>query len=296
MDKITEKQNPKSNNLDLLSINEILYLINDEDKTISDAVRINIPLINKLIENIVKKIHDGGRIFYVGCGTSGRLGVLDASECPPTFSVDSSLVQGIIAGGDSALRKSIENAEDSFKEGSKQILLKKINCLDTVIGISANGNAEFVHGALKESYEHKALTALLTFNDIKKLNYIKHLIFINVGPEIIAGSTRLKAGTATKMILNMISTTSMIKLNKVYKNFMVDLSVSNKKLLNRAINIISSITKENHSKSKDLLDRSRGNVKSAIIMSILKVSYPISLELISEYNGDVRLILKNGLK
>ena len=296
MDKITEKQNPDSDNLDLLSIDEILYLINEEDRKISKAVRANIPLINELIEKIVEKVKIGGRLFYVGCGTSGRLGVLDASECPPTFSVDSSLVQGIIAGGDKALRKSVENAEDSFTDGSRQILLHKIKSCDTVIGISANGSAEFVHGALKEAFKYNALTALLTFNDIEKLKYVKYLISTNVGPEIIAGSTRLKAGTATKMILNMISTASMIKLNKVYRNYMVDLTVSNKKLLNRAINIISAITGKDSDQSKDLLSKSNGNVKSAIIMSVLKVSQSESLKLINKYHGNIRSILRNEVK
>ena len=293
MDKITEKQNPKSSNLDLLSNNEILNLMNDEDNTVSINIKKNIPLIAKLIDDIVENIHKGGRIFYVGCGTSGRLGVLDASECPPTFSVKQSLVQGIIAGGNAALVESIENAEDSFKDGKKQIVLNKINSTDTVIGISANGSAKFVHGALSSAKKLNALTSLITFNKINEFKYIDYLIVTIVGPEIISGSTRLKAGTATKMILNMISTTTMIKLNKVYKNFMIDLKISNIKLLDRAINIISNITGENQDKSKLLLNKSNKNIKSAIVMHSLNVSYDKSLEIIRNNNGNMSKIINH---
>lgn len=291
MDIVTEKQNTKSCNLDSLSISEILLLMNDEDKTISANVRKSIPIISKLVNNIVNNIYKGGRIFYVGCGTSGRMGVLDASECPPTFSVESTLVQGIIAGGNKALTKSIENAEDLFEDGENQMCLNDINSNDIVIGISANGSARFVHGALSKAKKFNALTSLITFNDIDDCSYIDFLISSIVGPEIIAGSTRLKAGTATKMILNMISTTTMIKLNKVYKNFMVDLNVSNKKLYNRAINIISTITNENLNKSKKLLKESNGNVKSAIVMSYLKINYLDSIKIIKKYNGNISDII-----
>jgi len=296
MDKVTEKQNTKSNNLDFLSTDNILYLMNDEDESISENVRKNIPIISKLVNESVLRIKNGGRIFYVGCGTSGRLGVLDASECPPTFSVDSSLIQGVIAGGNRALTKSVENAEDSIEEGKKVILKNNISSKDVVIGITASGSAKFVHGALSISKKKNALTALITFNEVKINKYVDYLISTIVGPEIISGSTRLKAGTATKMILNMISTATMIKLNKVYKNLMIDLKISNDKLQNRAVNIISKLTLENMSKSEILLSQSKGNLKSAILMYKLKITYSESLKLIKQYNGNIGAILHNNLK
>ena len=291
MDKITEKQNPKSNNLDNMTTVEILNLINQEDAVIHSEIKKSIPKIEKMIDEIVLNIKNGGRIIYVGCGTSGRIGVLDASECPPTFSVDKNLVQGIIAGGDSALKNAIENIEDSFLDGSKDILLKDVKNNDSVIGISANGSANYVHGALIEAKNNNALTALITFNDYAKDDYLDHLIITVVGPEIISGSTRMKAGTATKMILNMISTTVMIKLNKVFKNYMVDLNVSNQKLYSRAINIISNITNLNSKKSKILLTNAKENVKCAIVMNALNIDYEKSLKLIEESNGNIRKII-----
>ena len=291
MDKITEKQNPKSNNLDNMTTFEILDLINQEDAIIHSEIKKSIPKIEKMIDEIVFNIKNGGRIIYVGCGTSGRIGVLDASECPPTFSVDKNLVQGVIAGGDSALRNAIENIEDSFLDGSKDIILKNVKNNDSVIGISANGSANYVHGALSEAKKNNALTVLITFNDYVKDDYLDHLIVTIVGPEIISGSTRMKAGTATKMILNMISTTVMIKLNKVFKNYMVDLNVSNQKLYSRAINIISNVTNLNSKKSKILLTNAKGNVKCAIVMNALNIDYEKSLKLIEESNGNIRKII-----
>jgi len=296
MDKVTEKQNPKSKNLEFLSTDNILYLMNDEDSSISKNVRKNIPIITKFVNESVLRIKDGGRMFYVGCGTSGRLGVLDASECPPTFSVDSSLIQGIIAGGNKALTKSVENAEDSIEEGKNIILKNNISSKDIVIGITASGSAKFVLGALSISKKKNALTALITFNELKKIKYVDCIISTIVGPEIISGSTRLKAGTATKMILNMISTATMIKLNKVYKNLMIDLKISNDKLQNRAVNIISKLTSENISKSEKLLSQSKGNLKSAILMYKLKITYSKSLKLIKQYNGNISKILRDNLK
>jgi len=202
------------------------------------------------------------------------------------------MVQGVIAGGNRALVESIENAEDSFDDGKKSIEKNKINNFDTVIGISAIGTANYVHGALIEAKKRKASTALICSNPYKKKQYIDYLINVIVGPEVIAGSTRMKAGTATKMILNMISTTAMIKLNKVYNNLMVDVKVNNKKLFKRAVNIISSVCSCDLKKSELYLHQSKGNVKAAIIMKEKKINLSDSILLLNKYDGN----LKNALE
>ena len=291
MDNITEKQNPKSKKIDISSTFEILSIINQEDKVIPSIINNILPDISLLVDHIVSKFKNGGRLFYFGCGTSGRLGVLDASECSPTFSVDNKLVQGIIAGGKKALVESVESAEDSFEGGKKDIKKNKINKCDIVIGISANGTANYVHGALMEAKSRSASTALICCNNYQKSEYIDFLIKAIVGPEIIAGSTRMKAGTATKMILNMISTTTMIKLNKVYDNLMIDLRVSNKKLFNRGINIISNICSCNSQESEEFLNKADGKVKVAIIMKLKNVTLSQSISILTKYDGSLRKAL-----
>ncbi len=292
MTKVTEKRNSLSNNIDILDTNNILELINSEDSKIHQAIKKEIPTINKIVINIINSFENDGRLLYVGAGTSGRIGVLDASECPPTFKASSNMVQGIIAGGKKALYKSVEGAEDSFKDGEKSINNKNINSNDSIIGISASGDAPFVLGALKKSSELGAYTVLITFNNKLKEKYVNDLLSIIVGPEIISGSTRMKAGTATKMILNMISTTAMIKSNKVYKNYMVDLKVSNEKLKDRAINIISDITKLDIIKSSSLLKLAKNDVKVALVMNHTNLSYDSSFELLEKNKGKLRNILK----
>jgi N-acetylmuramic acid 6-phosphate etherase len=291
MDKITEQQNSLSKNFNNNSIFEIITLMNKEDASISLAINEQLNQIEQFILEIIKNIKKGGRLFYIGCGTSGRLGVLDASECPPTFSTDPNLVQGIIAGGYEALYQSIEGAEDSLDDGVEVIKNKDIKSNDIVLGISANGAANFVLGALEEAFKNGATTGLLTFNNIDKKKYINYLIPIITGPELISGSTRLKAGTATKMILNMITTTTMIKLNKTYNNFMVDLKVSNKKLLDRGIKIINNILGLDYKESKLLLNRSKGEVKTALAMHKLNCNYDIAKKKIDAVEGNLSKIL-----
>ena len=291
MDKITEQQNSLSKNFNNNSIFEIITLMNKEDASISLAINEQLNQIEKFILEIIKNIKKGGRLFYIGCGTSGRLGVLDASECPPTFSTDPCLVQGIIAGGYEALYQSIEGAEDSLDDGVEVIKNKDIKSNDIVLGISANGAANFVLGALEEAFKNGATTGLLTFNNIDKKKYINYLIPIITGPELISGSTRLKAGTATKMILNMITTTTMIKLNKTYNNFMVDLKVSNKKLLDRGIKIINNILGLDYKESKLLLNQSKGEVKTALAMHKLNCNYDIAKKKIDAVEGNLSKIL-----
>lgn len=291
MTKITEQRNLLSENLDISDSIEILKIINSEDSILHKSIEKNLDKINKVVKNVITSFNNNGSLYYIGAGTSGRLGVLDASECPPTFKANINMVQGIIAGGVKALYQSIEGAEDCYEDGVAIVKNKKINSKDSVIGISASGSTAFVMGALKKSSDLGAYTALITFNEIKKENYIKDLLFTNVGPEIITGSTRMKAGTATKMILNMISTTAMIKSNKIYKNYMVDLNVSNKKLKKRAISIINDLTDLDYNESEKLLQLAHNNVKVALVMNHLSIDYSQALYELDKYKGNLRKIL-----
>ena len=292
MTKTTEKHNKNSLNLDLLTTYEILKVINNEDSKVPDVIKNQLGSIVKLIDDIVPLLKNGGKLYYVGCGTSGRLGVLDAAECPPTFGVDNNMINGIIAGGYNALIKSVEGAEDSQNDGTRAIVKKNISNLDTVIGISASSTAAFVNGAMKESYKRGALTGFISCNKIKRLSYIKHSISLVVGPEVITGSTRMKAGTATKLILNMISTTIMVRLNKTYGNIMVDLKVSNNKLLDRGVRIVSEITNLSYDKSKIALNNAKGTVKIAIIMVLLDIDYKDAKIYLDNNNGKLRDVIE----
>ena len=290
-EKITEKQNLSSIDIDEKEILEILEIINKEDQTVAFAVKQSLPMINEFIQNLLFRIKKGGRLFYVGSGTSGRLGVLDAAECPPTYSVEPELIQGIIAGGYDALIHSIEGAEDFSNCGAKEIIKNNIDINDTVLGITASSSAPFVLGALNESKIRKAYTALLTCNDPTELDYVDQIISVIVGPEIITGSTRMKAGTATKLILNMITTTLMIKLNKTYGNIMVDLKASNKKLWDRGARIIQHITSLNYKDSLSLLQTANGEVKIALIMQQKQINYDEAKLLLKKFQGKIKPIL-----
>jgi N-acetylmuramic acid 6-phosphate etherase len=290
--KITEASNIKSKDLDKKSILDILNIFNAEDEIVVKAVKDSINGINKIITLAISTLKNNGRLFYVGAGTSGRLGILDASECVPTFSVNSDLFQGVIAGGEQAMFKSIENAEDDITEIRDIISDKSITSNDIVIGISCSGDAPFVLEFLNQSDQLGASTALITFNDIEDLTFVDTILRVFVGPEIISGSTRMKSGTATKIILNMISTTTMIKLNKTYGNFMVDLKIMNKKLLNRGIHIVQSLTQLDREQSEALLERADRKIKNAIIMHKLDTTYEESEELLKKSNGSLRAIIE----
>ena len=290
MKKITEKNNNKSNNIDSFSTKNILKTINSEDSNIPAVINKSINNIEKVVNGLVKVFNNNGKLFYVGCGTSGRLGILDAVECPPTFSTPIDMVQGIIAGGNKAIYESVENAEDSDIDAIK-IVREKISNKDFVIAVSASGSANYVLAALKESNRLGAKTCLITCNVFKKEKFINHLIELIVGPEIISGSTRMKAGTATKMVLNMITTTSMIRINKTYGNYMVDLKVSNEKLKIRAVNIVKELTGLNIEKSEKILEKANNNVKAAIVMQRKNVDYDSSLVLLNKMNGNLRSII-----
>ena len=266
-DLTTEKQNPHSESIDLKSTEEILQIINSEDKTVAHAVKKAIPQISETISICVSAIKNGNRIIYVGAGTSGRLGVLDASEIPPTFSAPPDWFTGIIAGGDAALRKSVEGAEDIPDNGIQDLKEAKITRGDIIIGISTSGAAIYVQSALEYAQKVGAKTCYISCNPEPFYRvHADSTIKVETGPEIITGSTRMKAGTATKMILNMISTTTMIKLGKVYSNLMVDLMAVNEKLMDRGTRIISQLTNTDYEIAHQKLIEAGKSVKKAIIM------------------------------
>ena len=294
-DKITEQQNSASANIDENSTLEILSIINNEDAGVALTIQNKLSEIEAFIKALIPRVKGGGRLFYVGSGTSGRLGVLDAAECPPTFSTSPAMVKGIIAGGYDALVRSIEGAEDNPTDGAKAIIDYGINSESTVLGITASSTTPFVLGALEKAKEFGAMTGLLLCNNPPKLEYVDHIISIIVGPEVISGSTRMKAGTATKMVLNMITTTLMIKLNKTYGNLMVDLKASNEKLWDRGTRIIQHLTDLSYDDSLKLLQSADGEVKTAIVMEKLKMEAGDSREKLNENKGSLRKVLNGEL-
>lgn len=260
----TTEQDSNYTDLEKKDLSEILKNINKEDKTVPNAVEKSIPQIEALIKAIVKKLKNGGRLFYIGAGTSGRLGIVDASECPPTFGVPHGMVIGLIAGGDTAIRKSVEFAEDSKSQGWKDLCDHSISTNDVVIGIAASGTTPYVIGALEKCNEHNILTGCITCNHNSPLSRTAQLpIVVIVGPEFLTGSSRMKAGTAQKLVLNMISTSIMIQLGKVKGNKMVDMQLSNKKLIRRGIAILKSELKIEKDQAKKLLMK-YGNVREAL--------------------------------
>ena len=288
----TENQNSKTLNIHKLSVSEILIKINDEDKRIANIVNEAIPDIKKTIDMTIKSVESGGRIFYIGAGTSGRLGVLDASEIPPTYSASPNLFNGIIAGGEKALRNSIEGAEDNSEDAIKDLKPYKINEKDTVIGISCSGAANYVISSLEYSKKQSAKTVYLVTNKKPyKITMVDVIIKADTGPEVVTGSTRMKAGTATKMILNMISTTTMIKVGKVYGNLMVDLLAVNNKLIDRGVRIITKLTNVDYDFAEKKLFEAEKSVKAAILMIKLDCSLKIAKEKLNKSGGFLSKII-----
>ncbi len=260
--KITESDS-NYNNLELKSTKELVNIINDEDMTVASAVKKTLPNLTILIDKIYLNMKNGGRLFYVGAGTSGRLGILDASECPPTFGVSDKLVIGIIAGGDKAIRKSQEFAEDDSNQGWTDLLEFDINKNDSIIGIAASGTTPYVVGTIKKCSEKGVLTGCITCNLNSPLaNASNYPIEVIVGPEVVTGSSRMKAGTAQKLILNTVSTTLMIKLGRIKDNKMIDMQLSNNKLINRAERILMKELKIDNNKAKSLLKENKSVRKS----------------------------------
>jgi N-acetylmuramic acid 6-phosphate etherase len=292
----TEAIDSRFSKIDTLSTIDLLKLFNDGDKSVAEEVAKVLPKVAEAITEITRRMELGGRLIYVGAGTSGRLGVLDASECIPTFSLEDGLVIGIIAGGDTALRTGIEGAED-IPEGAIEDLNKmNLSKKDSLVGIAASGRTPYVIGALKYAKEIGAASIALSCNLNSELSkYADIAIEVDTGAEILAGSTRLKAGTAQKLVLNMISTVSMIKLGKTYGNLMVDLQVSNIKLRDRAIRIIQAATSCDFKRAQEALQESKDQVKVAIVMILLDSSAEKALELLEASGSRVRAALDKPL-
>lgn len=288
---ITEKINPKTSRLDECSTLEIIELISEEDKKVAEAVAKENGDISKAVDIIVSKLREGGRLFFVGAGTSGRLGILEAVECPPTFGTKPSLIQGVIAGGKKALWHSIEGAEDSGSESQMALSKLKLSQRDVVVGITASGTTPFVEGALSYAKEKGCAPILVACNPVNS-SPADVTISILVGPEVIVGSTRMKAGTATKMVLNMLTTASMVRLGKTYGNLMVEVQPNSEKLRDRAKRIVMHILGVDRKRAEALLKKSGWNVKVAVIMGKKGLSYKKAQELLTRHGGFLRESLK----
>ena len=289
---LTEARNPATEHIDELPTLEMLRVINIEDDKVASAVAAVLPDIAKAVDEIAHRFEDGGRLFYIGAGTSGRLGVLDASECPPTFSVPPTLVQGLIAGGDSALRKSSEQSEDSPEQGAADLAAAGFTGQDVLIGIAASGRTPYVLGALAHANPLGALTIALACVPDSPIAAASDISIAAVtGPEILTGSTRMKAGTATKLVLNMLSTGVMIKSGAVYGNLMVNVQPTNAKLVDRAQRIIMAATQTDPSTAANLLQQA-GSVKTAIVMQKLSLDRAAAEAKLADNEGRLAAALK----
>lgn len=289
----TESRNDRTMHIDELSIKKALQLMNEEDRLVAEMVGYEIDHIERAIEFVVDSFKKEGRLIYVGAGTSGRIGLLDAVECVPTFSVDSTQVQGLIAGGSQAFIKAVEGAEDSFELGAKDLKGIQLCKDDTVIGIAASGRTPYVKGALDYANEVGAHTVALSCNKKSEISdYASVKIEVDTGAEVITGSTRLKAGTAQKLVCNMISTISMIQLGKVYGNLMVDLQPTNFKLVERAKRIIMQATDCDYETADQLLEASRQQPKTAIVMYLLDCDYDEAVKQLQQHHQHIKPILK----
>lgn len=283
---VTESINENTKNIDQLDTINIVKAINNEDKKVALAVEKELPNISKAVDIISNKLRKGGRLIYIGAGTSGRLGILDASECPPTFGVDPNMVIGLIAGGDKAIRSAVEGAEDSKEKAIDQLKNIKFNSKDVLVGIAASGRTPFVIGGLEYAKEINTVSIGITCNPNSEISKIADVsISPVVGPEVISGSTRMKAGTAQKMVLNMLTTASMIKLGKVYKNLMVDLQAKNLKLIERCKKIVIQATDVNKDTATNYLEKTDYNVKLAIFLIKSGLQINNAKKILADYDG-----------
>ena len=291
--RLTERRNPRSADIDLATPLEIVDLINAEDQSVPDAVASQREAIARAIEQAESTFRNGGRLFYVGAGTSGRLGVLDASECPPTYGTDPEMVQGIIAGGHKALTRSQEGAEDRLEGAIEDLTQHGVRGGDFVIGIAASGTTPYVRRALTYARSIGAATGLVACSPPPQdaLDVVDILIQPLTGPEIVTGSTRMKAGTATKLVLNMITTGAMIRLGKTFGNLMVDLRATNDKLRDRSERILMEVCEVDRPRARELLDASGGTVKTAIVMHFLGADREEADRVLSASGGVIRRIL-----
>ena len=291
---LTEQRNPRSRHLDRMTTRKVLELIHSEDFNAIRAIEPEMDRIEQAVELIVRAFRRNGRLIYVGAGTSGRLGVLDAAECPPTFGSDPDRVQGVIAGGWEALRKSIERAEDFPEKGAEEIRARRVSERDVVVGIAASSTTPFVVGALREAHSLQAKTVFITCNPSPdSIPEADITITLLVGPEVVTGSTRMKAGTATKLVLNMLTTTAMIRIGKVFQNLMVDLTATCNKLVDRSHRMISTLTGLSCAATDRLLTEAGGKVKTALVMHFCQVGREVAERSILEHDGRIQDIISD---
>lgn len=285
----TEQVDAKFHMLDVMTVSELLLAMNESDAEVPKAISLVLPRIEKAIEGVIDRMLQGGRLIYIGAGTSGRLGVLDAAECGPTFSITSDQVVAFIAGGDSAIKNPAEGAEDMPELGITDLQSINVGQLDCIVGIAASGRTPYVMGAIEYARSVGALTIALTSNPNSQIGKISdHALDIDSGPELLAGSTRLKSGTAQKLVLNMISTVSMVRLGKTFGNLMVDLQVSNEKLADRAVRIIQTATGSTKIEANEALKASGHEVKVAILMLLLHIEPQIARERLQASSNRIR--------
>ena len=284
----TEENNPNSKDIELQDNFEILKRINGEDKKVALCVEEKLEDITKLMDAIIENYNEDTRIIYIGAGTSGRLGILDASECPPTYGVSPEKVQGIIAGGKDAIFMAKENAEDDREQGKKDLMDINLTENDVVIGLAASGRTPYVLGGIEYANSVGAVTGSISCSENSELSSIsRYPVEVIVGPEIVTGSTRMKAGTAQKLILNMISTTLMIRLGKVFSGYMVDVKTSNQKLVERAKQIIMKTTGSTYERASYVLNESKNNVKVAIVMALLSIDREMAEKSLRKYGNNI---------
>ena len=293
---VTEQRNPRSMNIDKASVEEILAIINTEDRSVPHAVAQELPYIAEAVKIVTAALESGGRLFYVGAGTSGRLGILDASECPPTFGTSPETIQGIIAGGKEAVFRSQEGAEDVASHGADALRAAGVRPQDVVCGIAASRRTPFVVGAVAEARQIGCKTLFLTCNPRSTFDIeVDVAICVVVGPEVIMGSTRMKSGTAQKLVLNMITTASMIRLGKVYQNMMVDLQMTAEKLTQRSRRTVMTVTGLNYDEATEALAAASGHVKTALVMILGNVTRQEALTRLEKSGGFVRGALEANL-
>ncbi len=286
---LTEQRNPDTLNIDVATSVEIVALINNEDKKVAPAIEKRLDVIAAAIDCITEKIKAGGRLLYFGAGTSGRLGVLDASECPPTFGTDPDLVQAFMAGGKEAMFQAKEGAEDKVGYGVDAVNEIQVTEKDVIVGLAASGRTPYVHGAIIEAKNRGAKTIFITTVSADQVDIdVDFMIDVPVGPEVIMGSTRMKSATAQKMVLNMLTTGAMIRLGKVYENVMVDLQLTNNKLEERAKRIVMFFAECSYDEAEELLLLSGGHVKTALVMNLLNCSKEAAVEHLNSQNGFIR--------
>ena len=290
---LTEARNPETENIDELATLEILQSINQEDKKVALAIELVLPQIAEAVDWVVESLSGGGRLFYLGAGTSGRMGILDASECPPTFGTPSDLVQGIIAGGEKAVFHAVEGAEDSLTMAVEDLVSRGLSPRDVVVGIAASGRTPYVIGGLKHARKVGCHTVAVVCTPDSEMQKVSELsIAILVGPEVIMGSTRMKAGTAQKLVLNMLTTASMIRMGKVYGNLMVDVQATNKKLVERSKRIVCLATGVSREKAEAAIVKAGGSVKVAVTLLLIGIPAARAQELLLQAGGSVSRALK----